>query len=78
MLERFADVIDDSICVGQQRSGEEHERVLLFLKLRKGHTLTSELEKSVRLAIREALSPRHVPAYVLAVGDIPVSQSNAI
>ncbi|VDB96755.1 unnamed protein product [Peniophora sp. CBMAI 1063] len=71
VLERFADTIDDSICIGQQRPGEEHERVLLFLKLRPGHTLTPELEKSVRLAIREALSPRHVPAYVLAVDDIP-------
>ncbi|KZV61717.1 acetoacetate-CoA ligase [Peniophora sp. CONT] len=71
VLERFADVIDDSICVGQQRPGEEHERVLLFLKLRSGHALTPELEKSVRLAIREALSPRHVPTYVLAVDDIP-------
>ena len=72
VLERFADILDDSICVGQQRPGEEHERVLLFLKLRAGHILTPELEKAVRLAIREALSPRHVPAYVLAVDDIPV------
>jgi acetoacetyl-CoA synthetase len=73
VLERFANVIDDSICVGQRRLQDKDERVLLFLKMRPGERLTNELETDIRAAIRTSLSARHVPAYVFEVEDIPVS-----
>ena len=72
-LERFGSVIDDSICVGQRRTQDAHERVLLFVKMRDGHKLTPSLEAEIREAIKTALSARHVPAYIFAVDEIPVS-----
>ena len=73
VLEQFASVLDDSICVGQRRPQDKDERVLLFLKMRAGHVLTKGLEEQIRKAIRLSLSPRHVPAYIFAVKEIPVS-----
>jgi len=72
-MEQFSDKVDDSLCVGQKRPQDKDERVLLFLKMRPGHKLDPELMLSVKAAIRKDLSPRHVPAFVLDVSDIPVS-----
>jgi len=76
VLERFSDVIEESICVGQRRPKDKDERVLLFIKMRDGHALTRTLERTIREAIRSALSARHVPAYVFAVDAIPVSRTS--
>lgn len=73
VLEQFATVIDDSLCVGQRRAHDKDERVLLFLKMRPGHKLTPDLLAQIRAAIRKNLSARHVPAYIFEVEDIPVS-----
>lgn len=72
-LDRFGSVIDDSICVGQRRPQDAHERVLLFVKMRDGHKLTPSLEAEMREAIKSALSARHVPSFIFAVDEIPVS-----
>lgn len=61
--------VADSLVVGQ--SWKNDERVLLFVKLREGHALTSELEEELRLRIRTGASPRHVPALIRQVADIP-------
>jgi acetoacetyl-CoA synthetase len=71
-LERFADVLDDTLCVGQRRPQDVHERVLLFCKMRAGHRFDNKLEKEMRETIRAALSARHVPAFIFSVEDIPV------
>ncbi|TFY72119.1 hypothetical protein EVG20_g864 [Dentipellis fragilis] len=71
VMEQFSRVVDDTICVGQRRAQDVDERVLLFVKMRPGHTLTPTLEREIREAIRKALSARHVPAYIFAVDDIP-------
>ncbi|KAI0321066.1 acetoacetate-CoA ligase [Amylostereum chailletii] len=71
VLEQFSAEIDDSICVGQRRAHEDHERVLLFLKMRPGHEFTPALERTMRDAIRTALSARHVPTFIFAVDEIP-------
>lgn len=73
VLEQFSSVIDDSLCVGQRRSQDKDERVLLFLKMRQGQKFTAQLEARIRSAIRTALSARHVPAYIFEIEDIPVS-----
>lgn len=72
VLEQFSSVLDDSLCVGQRRPQDTDERVLLFVKMRKGEKFSGALEGRIRAAIRNALSARHVPAFVFEVTDIPV------
>jgi hypothetical protein len=69
--------VEDVLCVGQRREGENDERVLLFLKMREGSRgmLGKEVRERVRVVIREGLSRRHVPAGIFEVEDIPVSLS---
>ncbi|TFK26513.1 acetoacetyl-CoA synthetase [Coprinopsis marcescibilis] len=71
VLETFSGHIDDSLCVGQRRSHDQDERVILFLKLRPGKQLTPHLISEIRAAIRTGLSARHVPAYIFEVPEIP-------
>ncbi|EKM80626.1 hypothetical protein AGABI1DRAFT_55606 [Agaricus bisporus var. burnettii JB137-S8] len=71
VLEQFSSVIDDSLCVGQRRSQDKDERVLLFLKMRQGQKFTAQLQTQIRSAIKTALSARHVPAYIFEIEDIP-------
>lgn len=59
----------DSIVVGQD--WENDVRVILFVKLGEGITLTAELIKKIKTTIRENTTPRHVPAKVIAVQEIP-------
>jgi acetoacetyl-CoA synthetase len=61
--------IADSLAIGQDWQGDQ--RVLLFVKLAEGHELTEELIKRIAKTLRENASPRHVPAKVIAVADIP-------
>jgi acetoacetyl-CoA synthetase len=65
--------IEDSLCVGQKIKGEDDERVVLFLKMKQDAELTDDLVKKMKVLIRSELSPRHVPAFVLSIADIPVS-----
>ena len=61
--------IADSLAIGQQWQGDE--RVILFVKLAPGYELTDELKATIRAALLRNASPRHVPAKILAVADIP-------
>ncbi len=61
--------IKDSIVVGQ--NWDNDVRVILFVKLTEDVELTENLIKKIKTTIRQNLSPRHVPAKVIAVGDIP-------
>ena len=61
--------IADSLAVGQK--WENDERVILFVKMVAGRELTAELKEKIRLAIRENVSPHHVPAKIIGVADIP-------
>jgi acetoacetyl-CoA synthetase len=61
--------IADSVIVGQQYHGDE--RVVLFVKLTEGFTLNDNLVKKIKAGIRSACSPRHVPAIIKAVKDVP-------
>ncbi|KAJ7680753.1 hypothetical protein DFH06DRAFT_1164098 [Mycena polygramma] len=71
VLEQFSSAVDDSLCVGQRRAQDKDERVLLFLKMRKGYKFDNSLITEIKGAIRKALSPRHVPAFVFETEDIP-------
>lgn len=61
--------VEDSLAIGQKWKGDE--RIVLFIKLAPGHELTEELKAKIRKSLREELSPRHVPAKIVAVPDIP-------
>jgi acetoacetyl-CoA synthetase len=61
--------IADSLAIGQNWEGDQ--RVILFVKLNPGYTLTEELKNKIRKTLRENASPRHVPALIVEVPDIP-------
>jgi acetoacetyl-CoA synthetase len=61
--------IADSIVVGQ--SWKNDVRVVLFVKMSPGRELTEELRDQIRKTIRVNASPRHVPAKIIAVPDVP-------
>jgi acetoacetyl-CoA synthetase len=61
--------ISDSIVVGQDWDNDV--RVLLFVKTAAGIDLTEDLKKRIKKTIRENTTPRHVPALILPVTDIP-------
>lgn len=61
--------IEDSVVVGQ--NWDNDVRVILFVKLASGVTLTDELKNRIRQTIRVHASPRHVPAKIIPVPDIP-------
>jgi len=61
--------IADSLAIGQNY--QDDQRVILFVKLAPGNTLTEELKDKIRDTLRENASPRHVPALILETPDIP-------
>jgi acetoacetyl-CoA synthetase len=61
--------IADSLAIGQNWEGDQ--RVILFVKLNPGYVLTEELQNKIRKTLRENASPRHVPALIVEVPDIP-------
>ncbi len=65
--------IADSIVVGQ-RMGED-QRVVLLVVLNDGYTLDDALIDKIRKRIRENASPRHVPARIVAIDEIPYTRS---
>ena len=70
------DEILESIVIGQNWDGDV--RVVLFVVLRDGESLTEELVQAIRRKIRWGASPRHVPAKIVAVTDIPRTKSGKI
>ena len=70
------DEIVESIAIGQD--WDDDVRVVLFVVLREGVALDDELEKKIRRVIRENTTPRHVPAKILTVPDIPRTISGKI
>jgi acetoacetyl-CoA synthetase len=68
--------VQESIAVGQHWDGDE--RVILFVRLREGATLDDALRERIRKRIRENTTPRHVPAKIIAIADIPRTISGKI
>jgi acetoacetyl-CoA synthetase len=63
------EAIEDSVVVGQ--SWKNDIRVILFVKMAPGHRLNDEIKSQIRQTIRTNASPRHVPAKIISVPDIP-------
>lgn len=69
----FKSEIEDSICVGQRRKGDQDENVLLFVKMHPGKHFDKNLINQIRAAIVADLSKRHVPKFIFETKEIPVS-----
>jgi acetoacetyl-CoA synthetase len=74
-VERFDEVIE-GIVIGQEWDSDT--RIVLFVVLRDGLSLDGDLEARIRTRIRANCSPRHVPARIVQVADIPRTKSGKI
>jgi acetoacetyl-CoA synthetase len=70
------EAIKESICVGQ--AWDDDVRVILFVVMQPGHVLDDAMRQRIRSSIREHTTPRHVPASILEVPDIPRTLSGKI
>ncbi len=61
--------ISDSLVVGQ--NWENDVRVILFVKLAEGVEFAEDLKEKIKRNIRENTTPRHVPAKIIPIADIP-------
>lgn len=75
VVEQFDEVIE-AIAIGQEWDNDT--RIVLFLRLANSVELTDELERLIRAELRTKCSPRHVPALIQAVADIPRTRSGKI
>jgi acetoacetyl-CoA synthase len=74
-VEQLEEVVE-AICIGQEWDGDV--RVVLFVRLADGLTLDDALRDRIRAKIRTGASPRHVPAKIIQVADIPRTKSGKI
>ena len=72
----LVDEVVDCVAVGQEWKGDS--RIVLFVQLQKGSLMDAPLEEKIRRQIRSGASPRHVPAAILTVPDIPKTRSGKI
>ena len=72
VVERLEE-IGDSLAIGQNWQGEQ--RVILFVKLNPGVSLTEELKNKIRKTLREKASPRHVPSIILEMPEAPYTMN---
>src|SRR5690606_5399267 len=68
--------VAEALCIGQE--WDDDVRVVLFVRLAPGIVLDEALEKKIRTKIRTGASPRHVPARIVPVADIPRTKSGKI
>jgi acetoacetyl-CoA synthetase len=68
--------IQEALVIGQDWDNDV--RVVLFVRMREGHGLDDTLRDRIRRVIRDNASPRHVPARIIAVADIPRTRSGKI
>ena len=74
-VETIPEVLE-AVAVGQDWHGDQ--RVILFVRLRNGVALSDELQQAIRSRIRAGATPRHVPARIIAVPEIPRTRSGKI
>jgi acetoacetyl-CoA synthetase len=75
VVEKF-DEIKESISIGQ--SWDNDIRIILFVVFNKGHYLTKEIKDKIKKAIRLNASPRHVPAKIISVSEIPKTKNGKL
>jgi acetoacetyl-CoA synthetase len=70
------DEVVEAICIGQE--WESDVRVVLFVRLRDGLALDDDLRDRIRGQVRANCTPRHVPARIVQIADIPRTKSGKI
>ncbi len=70
------DAVLESLVIGQ--NWDNDVRVVLFVRLKEGYVLDDALRKEIREKIRRNATPRHVPAKIIQVADIPRTKSGKI
>lgn len=65
------DGIEDSLAIGQTINGDQ--RIVLFVKMKAGAVLSEDLKKLIKKTLREKASPRHVPAVIMEMPEVPVT-----
>jgi len=75
VVEAMPEVVE-ALTFGQQWDGDV--RIVLLVRLAEGITLDDELVAAIRARVRGECSPRHVPAVVAQVGDLPRTRSNKL
>jgi acetoacetyl-CoA synthetase len=75
VVEKLPEVLE-SLAVGQDWEGDV--RVILFVVLREGYELDEELRQGIRTTLRSEASPRHVPAKIVQVRELPRTISGKI
>lgn len=70
------DEVEEGLCIGQEWQSDA--RVVLFVRLKQGEVLNEALEADIKKRIRTGASPRHVPAKIIQVDDIPRTKSGKI
>ena len=70
------DEVVESICIGQD--WDDDVRVVLFVRLRENMMLDENLQGRIRKVVRDNATPRHVPARIVQVSDIPRTISGKI
>ena len=68
--------VQEALAIGQDWDGDA--RVVLFVIMKPGAELDDAMQATIRKRIREGASPRHVPAKIVAVADIPRTKSGKI
>ena len=68
--------VQEALVIGQ--NWQNDVRIVLFVKLADGHVLTDALKDSIKSSIRNGATPRHVPAVIISVPDIPRTRSGKI
>nr|WP_206202790.1 acetoacetate--CoA ligase [Thioalkalivibrio sp. XN279] len=74
-VEKLEEVLE-SLAIGQDWGGDQ--RIVLFVRLRAGQSLDDALQAKIRQVIRANTTPRHVPAKIVQVNDIPRTLSGKI
>jgi len=70
------DEVLEGLAVGQRWQGDV--RVILFVTLSEGTAMTDELAERIKETVRAQCSPRHMPAHVIAMGDLPRTKSGKL
>ncbi|MGB2288426.1 MAG: acetoacetate--CoA ligase [Candidatus Puniceispirillaceae bacterium] len=68
--------VQEALVIGQ--NWQDDVRIILFVKLADGHVLDDALKDSIKSSIRHGATPRHVPAVIISVPDIPRTRSGKI
>jgi acetoacetyl-CoA synthetase len=74
-VEAFDEILE---CIAIGQAWDDDTRVVLFLRLAPGHDLDDLLRARIAKRLREQCSPRHVPARMVAVPDLPRTRSGKL